>query len=411
MTVLYVIVIMAAVAATAPQDIQVTLDVVDSGATSTTGRYLGRRLQFSEEKPEGVTRTPDAAAARYGAIEIGPKGLEKTIVFMIDEPVVGEASKLYVDANANGDLTDDPAPTWVAHTFKNADGVQSTRMTGDVTVPMNYGGAERQLVLGMYKKDVRGPEEKSRVLFYWSEYHRDAKVALGDKEYSTVLVDRWVTGDFSTPKSSLAVDLNADGKFASGEEFETSKPFNIGGVTYEFSNIAPDGSSFTLVRSSKHVDETLPQIDVSIGKKVPNFKVTSTDGDAIQWQSTYKGKVVMLDFWATWCAPCMKEMPGLVDTYNKFKDSGFDVLGVSLDREDALERINDVTDKNGMTWHQIYDGKYFRSALAGTFGIRSLPAALLIDGDTGEILASGDSLRGEELEATVAAAIKQKAME
>jgi thiol-disulfide isomerase/thioredoxin len=115
----------------------------------------------------------------------------------------------------------------------------------------------------------------------------------------------------------------------------------------------------------------------------------------------------MLDF-ATWCGPCMGEVPGLAKAYEKFHGQGFEILGVTLDKEKAEEKIKQVTGENKMTWAQVYDGKYWKAEIAYKYGINSIPAAYLVDGDSGEIVASGNALRGETLEGTIEEALAKK---
>ena len=87
----------------------------------------------------------------------------------------------------------------------------------------------------------------------------------------------------------------------------------------------------------------------------------------------------------------------MVKAYAAYHRKGFEVLGISLDREGAAAQVKEVAAKNGMVWNQVYDGKYFQAAIAKQYGIQAIPEAYLVDGDTGKILALGNAIRGEKL--------------
>ncbi len=118
---------------------------------------------------------------------------------------------------------------------------------------------------------------------------------------------------------------------------------------------------------------------------------TDLNGNEID-TATMEDKVILVDFWATWCAPCVAEMPGIIKTYEENKDKGFEVIGISLD--DSVEAVEKFSAAKGITWPQYCDGKGYDNELAQRFGINRLPASFLV-GKGGKIIAS--DLRGEEL--------------
>jgi len=115
-----------------------------------------------------------------------------------------------------------------------------------------------------------------------------------------------------------------------------------------------------------------------------------------------RGKVVLVDFWATWCPPCVEEVPKLVETYEKFKSQGFEIVGISLDQsKEALEKF---TTENKMTWPQCFDGKGWDNELAKRFSIQSVPTMWLLDRE-GKL---ADPNPRERLEKAIQAALEKK---
>ena len=97
-------------------------------------------------------------------------------------------------------------------------------------------------------------------------------------------------------------------------------------------------------------------------------------------------KIVLVDFYATWCEPCVEEVPNVVVNYGKYHDKGLEIIGISLDKAGAAEKLASFTKEHKMPWPQVYDGKYWKSDLVQKYGIDSIPRMILIDGDTGKII-------------------------
>lgn len=130
----------------------------------------------------------------------------------------------------------------------------------------------------------------------------------------------------------------------------------------------------------------------ALGSPAPGFSGTSLGGESISL-SDYKGKVVLLDFWATWCGPCVHELPNVIDAYKAYHDKGFEIVAISLDeaRED-LEAF--LTEHPEMTWVQLFDGKGWESDIAMQYQVEAIPFTLLLDQE-GNVVRQ--DLRGEAL--------------
>jgi peroxiredoxin len=118
----------------------------------------------------------------------------------------------------------------------------------------------------------------------------------------------------------------------------------------------------------------------------------------------YHGKVLLVDFWATWCPPCLEAIPRVKQAYAKYHADGFDVLGISQDTDRAA--LTSFVRKHDMPWRQVFDTASTQS-VAATYGVGPIPRMFLIDGATGEILNS--DIKPEELDASVGAALKARA--
>ncbi len=118
---------------------------------------------------------------------------------------------------------------------------------------------------------------------------------------------------------------------------------------------------------------------------------TASDARKVDF-AALRGKVVLLDFWASWCGPCLGELPNVVATYRKYQAQGFEVVGVSLDEDRAA--MESAMRKFGVDWPQFFDGKGFENEFAISFAIRSIPDAWLFDRKG---LLRRTNLRGEEL--------------
>jgi len=152
----------------------------------------------------------------------------------------------------------------------------------------------------------------------------------------------------------------------------------------------PQGQQVTQFLDQLGADLYLPGVGDTM-----DFAFTSLRGEEIDL-SEMRGQVILVDFWATWCGPCIAEMPNVVEAYEKYHDKGFEIVGISLDENEA--ELENFIKENDMPWPQYFDGKGWQNELAQRFGISSIPATFLV-GKDGEIVAS--NLRGDALDQAI----------
>ncbi|RNI27764.1 AhpC/TSA family protein [Rufibacter immobilis] len=152
---------------------------------------------------------------------------------------------------------------------------------------------------------------------------------------------------------------------------------------------------------TKALDARLGQLrSTALGSAAPDIKLPSPQGPEISLASL-RGKYVLIDFWASWCGPCRQENPNVVRMYNKYKDKGFEIFGVSLDQDRAKWLKAIENDK--LTWPHVSDLKGWESSAATLYGVTAIPQTVLLDKE-GKIIAK--NLRGTALEEKLASLLQ-----
>lgn len=370
----------------------VEMKFTPSGATAKVGGYRPIRAEM-DGKADAVKTAPDGLTApKYGAIKIGGKSWG----FILDEPE-GQPAALFVDTNGDGDYTNDPETTWNA---RKSNGL--TMYSGSAQVEL---GEDKLAAVNLYRfdpNDKRRARLKNTMMFY-ADYGYELTLPLDDKTFTT-----FVAGE---PQTNTPLWIDRDGNEKKSYKLEmvaVGKPFNFTGTTYVLS--AGD-TGLTLGQAEEELPVAPLPPDLSIGKKALEFKMVAMDGEEVEFPQTYAGKIVMLDFWATWCGPCIRELPNVTKAYEDWHDKGFDILGISFDREGMEEKLTKFTEERGMPWRHIYEGKGWNTSLGEMYDVSGIPFVLLVDGDTGEILADARQLRGPGLSDFIAKALAKKLSE
>jgi thiol-disulfide isomerase/thioredoxin len=169
-----------------------------------------------------------------------------------------------------------------------------------------------------------------------------------------------------------------------GQRFKFDSNMMVGLLTFseEIKGLFPQRSKKILELGQKYANEDgkkrldgIIRSNNILGTK-PQIKFKAVDGSEVDL-SKMKGKVVLIDFWATWCGPCIMELPNVLDVYKKYHSRGFEIIGISFDTD--IESLKKVIKERGVSWPQYFDGKAWDNDFGAYFGIQGIPTMWLVD--------------------------------
>jgi len=306
---------------------------------------------------------------------------------------------MYIDRNRNHRADSNEFVALKRNASRLPDGATLISYQSELSIDLGR-GAKAKFVTRLLTSDTKDPgfaQVRNR-LAVMSQFGYLGKANFGGKKYSI-----GIRGG-NREDAALFVDRDGDGVLGNleAEMYWLKKPFSIGGKTYQLSNFQPGAHpSATFAVSSQRVAEKPMPPDFSEGKIVPGWSGPTLAGKTIKFPSSFPGKVVLLDIWATWCAPCRAEIPYMKAAYAKYKKRGFEIVSYSIDDPGMRQQVSAFVKQAGTNWTQVYEGKGAASSAYVRYALQSIPFMLLVDGSTGKILASGDVLRGPSMDPTI----------
>lgn len=320
-----------------------------------------------------------SANPNYVPIKHKPKGLTADVRFGLGNVIItgkdvgwildGNAASgfvLYADWNADGNLTNE-----VPIKFKKIGDTYLYRKILVETIDNQKRKYPFVLKLELAEKIPPGKTEKELVLKIYDGTMRRGTVNVNNRQTAFGLGG--LRGYYHEDYGKLYFDLNGDGKFDTSRystEFYKIKEkyINIGDTTYEFTTDRY-GDSLTLKPLAEKMSD---RADLSPGNVAPEFAFKDINGNSHRL-SDFRGKIVLLDFWGLWCAPCVAEVPNLAAAYKKLKEKGFEII--SLDKGDTIENLRKFTALKQMNWTHLQADE----ALLQLYRVDRYPTYFLLD--------------------------------
>ena len=365
--------------------------------------YTPTGLVLVADKPAAIVKEPAyRGVPKYGAIRIG-NGPRNITYFAVDE-TKGEPGRLFMDLNQNGDLTDDGTGAW--DTTKETDGVLN--YSSIVALHASWGNAITEEEGGAYTIMIYKRHGASQV-GYVKLSARSGKLELGGKSYDFLLSENTNDGIFTVPAPwdrtrrpvDLLIDLDGDGTFTGakkvvdGKTMVTPERYSLNTPIYldgQWWLGRPTASGSELLLSPTSAPGSAVPTPVATesrslladGVTAPDFTAQAPDGKPVKL-SDFKGKIVILDFWATWCGPCKVSMPGLQKIYDGVRDQGVVVLSVNVwDDKDPFDAWIAANSGKVYNFTFAFDpaGRDTKTSIAASkFGVSGIPTMYVIGRD------------------------------
>lgn len=377
-----------------PEQVTVTLESKPGVPPCGFFSKPGWPFPLTPTAPDGL-RVPPPGPGKplYGKIPLAGRSV---FLAVVPGGSAKDPSTLFVDRNHDWDFTNDTPG----------------RYRGEGT----YGSAGT-LELDVFRPD--GATFPYRIWLWTSVNHPQGKENPGFNYYATCFKEgqlplcsgnlckmfRVVAGDPSQiglfEPGEVSIDWNGNGQYEDSERLKSGATCIYEDKAVRLLEIAPFADKVVFEITPAGNAEKVPTDVMSklarepIPGNLPPELGIDLYGHAVEMKD-FKGKVVLVDFWATWCGPCMRELPNVKAAYDRFHDKGFEIIGVSLDKD--MNALRACLQREGISWNQICDGNGWESDTARRWLVKSIPATFLVGRD-GRITATG--LRGDSLQRSI----------
>ncbi len=349
------------------------------GIVELTGACFIRGIKLYAEPFDGVDWPGPEGHALYGELQLGDG--QHAVMVDVTDTYVG----LYVDADRSD------VPTAFEWDWMLADGSLLSSVALEIVFDDGTTAPYRLFVMwSMFTPTV---------LTYCRDTYREGTIELEDRTYDLVIIDEDTDGRYDLLDGGvLLIDADGDGELLassdSHERFPLDAPFNLDGVVYRVVSVAPDGSRIRVEESDEDVP---PKPPLLVGFPAPDFDAADAAGEPVSLEGL-RGNIVVLDFWAGWCAPCVDEIPTLNAIDAEFADAGVVVLGINMDWSlaDFLEAVAEYV----VAYRQVFDGP--DGPVNTLYRIEGIPMTYVIDRDG---IIRGRDLRGVQLMDAIAALV------